>query len=91
MVRRDFAFIADKTVASSLIIRATSGADKKLIHSVQIFDIFEDSSFGEDKKSVAIEVTIQPIERTLTDEDLEKLALKIVENVTKMTGAYLRS
>ncbi|WP_330168475.1 phenylalanine--tRNA ligase subunit beta [Bartonella grahamii] len=91
MVRRDFAFIADKTVASSLIIRAASGADKKLIHSVQIFDIFEDSSFGEDKKSVAIEVTIQPIERTLTDEDLEKLALKIVENVTKMTGAYLRS
>ncbi|WP_375625449.1 phenylalanine--tRNA ligase subunit beta [Bartonella sp. MU37NMGALS] len=90
MVRRDFAFIADKTVASSLIIRAASGADKKLIHSVQIFDIFEDLSFGEDKKSVAIEVTIQPIERTLTDEDLEKLALKIVDNVTKMTGAYLR-
>ncbi|WP_375621986.1 MULTISPECIES: phenylalanine--tRNA ligase subunit beta [unclassified Bartonella] len=90
MVRRDFAFIADKTVASSLIIRAASGADKKLIHSVQVFDIFEDLSFGEDKKSVAIEVTIQPIERTLTDEDLEKLASKIVDNVTKMTGAYLR-
>ncbi|WP_396584069.1 phenylalanine--tRNA ligase subunit beta [Bartonella grahamii] len=90
MVRRDFAFIADKTVASSLIIRAASRADKKLIHSVQVFDIFEDLSFGEDKKSVAIEVTIQPIERTLTDEDLEKLALKIVDNVTKMTGAYLR-
>ncbi|WP_375701680.1 phenylalanine--tRNA ligase subunit beta [Bartonella sp. AA89HNZF] len=90
MVRRDFAFIADKTVASSLIIRAAGGADKKLIHSVQVFDIFEDLSFGEDKKSVAIEVTIQPIERTLTDEDLEKLASKIVDNVTKMTGAYLR-
>ncbi len=90
MVRRDFAFIADKTVASSLITRAASGADKKLIHSVQVFDIFEDLSFGEDKKSVAIEVTIQPIERTLTDEDLEKLASKIVDNVTKMTGAYLR-
>ncbi|WP_413154265.1 phenylalanine--tRNA ligase subunit beta [Bartonella sp. cb54] len=90
MVRRDFAFVVDKTVASSLIVRAASAADKKLIHSVQIFDLFEDLALGEDKKSVAIEVTIQPIERTLTDEDLEKLALKVVENVTKMTGAYLR-
>ncbi|WP_019219177.1 phenylalanine--tRNA ligase subunit beta [Bartonella florencae] len=90
MVRRDFAFVADKTVASSLIVRAASGADKKLIHSVQVFDIFEDSSLGEDKKSVAIEVTLQPMERTLTDEDLEELALKIVENVAKMTGACLR-
>ncbi|GAA5096905.1 phenylalanine--tRNA ligase subunit beta [Bartonella acomydis] len=90
MVRRDFAFVADKTVASSLIVRAASGADKKLIHSVQVFDIFEDSSLGEDKKSVAIEVTIQPMERTLTDEDLEELALKVVENVSKMTGACLR-
>ncbi|WP_332059858.1 phenylalanine--tRNA ligase subunit beta [Bartonella sp. CB74] len=90
MVRRDFAFVVDKTVASSLIVRAASAVDKKLIHSVQIFDIFEDLALGEDKKSVAIEVIIQPIERTLTDEDLEKLALKVVENVTKMTGAYLR-
>ncbi|ALE03339.1 phenylalanine--tRNA ligase subunit beta [Bartonella ancashensis] len=90
MVRRDFAFIVDKKVASSLIIRAASGADRKLVHSVQIFDVFEDQALGNDKKSVAIEVIIQPIEQTLTDEDLEALALKIVENVTKMTGAYLR-
>lgn len=90
MVRRDFAFVVDKTVASSLIVRAASGADKKLIHSVQVFDVFEDSSLGEDKKSVAVEVILQPIERTLTDEDLEGLALKVVENVTKMTDAYLR-
>ncbi|WP_406603995.1 phenylalanine--tRNA ligase subunit beta [Bartonella gliris] len=90
IVRRDFAFVVDKAVASSLIVRAASGADKKLIHSVRVFDLFEDSALGEDKKSVAIEVAIQPIERTLTDEDLEELALKVVENVTKSTGAYLR-
>ncbi|WP_208435565.1 phenylalanine--tRNA ligase subunit beta [Bartonella phoceensis] len=90
MVRRDFAFVVDKKVASSLIVRAASGADKKLIHSVQIFDVFEDPSLGEDKKSVAIEVAIQPMERTLTDEDLEVLTLKIVENVTKQTDACLR-
>ncbi|ABM45354.1 phenylalanyl-tRNA synthetase beta chain [Bartonella bacilliformis str. Heidi Mejia] len=90
MVRRDFAFVVDKTVSSSLIIRAASAADKKFIHSVQIFDLFEDLTLGEDKKSVAIEVAIQPVERTLTDEDLEALASKVVDNVTKMTGAYLR-
>ncbi|KEC57366.1 phenylalanine--tRNA ligase subunit beta [Bartonella rochalimae] len=89
-VRRDFAFVVDKEVAASLIIRAVSGADKKLIHSVQVFDLFEDPSLGHDKKSVAIEVTIQPMERTLTDEDLERLTLKIIENVAKTTGAYLR-
>ncbi|MEL6093561.1 phenylalanine--tRNA ligase subunit beta [Bartonella schoenbuchensis] len=90
MVRRDFAFVVDKAIVSSLIVNAARGADKKLIHSVQIFDLFEDPSFGEDKKSVAIEVAIQPVERTLTDEDLEELALKVVENVTKATGACLR-
>ncbi|WP_019223154.1 phenylalanine--tRNA ligase subunit beta [Bartonella rattaustraliani] len=90
LVRRDFAFIVDKTVASSLIVRAASAADKKLIHSVQVFDIFEGSGIGENKKSVAIEISIQPMERTLTDEDLEELTSKIVENVTHMTGANLR-
>ncbi|WP_407965562.1 phenylalanine--tRNA ligase subunit beta [Bartonella sp. C271] len=90
MVRRDFAFVVDKEVASSLIVRAASGVDKKFIYSVQVFDLFEDPSLGQNKKSVAIEVAIQPIERTLTDEDLEKLSLKIIENVTKKTGAYLR-
>ncbi|UNE54315.1 phenylalanine--tRNA ligase subunit beta [Bartonella machadoae] len=90
MVRRDFAFVVDKTVAASLIVRVVSGTDKKLIQSVQVFDVFEDSSLGEDKKSVAIEIALQPIERTLTDEDLEELTLKIVENVTKATGARLR-
>lgn len=90
MVRRDFAFIVDKTIASSLIVRAAQGADKKLIHSVQVFDLFEEKSLGEDKKSVAIEIVIQPLERTLTDKDLEEIAAKVIENVTKMTGAYLR-
>ncbi|EJF85487.1 phenylalanine--tRNA ligase subunit beta [Bartonella rattimassiliensis] len=90
MVRRDFAFIVDKTITSSLIVRAASEADKEFIHSVQVFDLFEDQSLGEDKKSVAIEITIQPIERTFTDKDLEEIAAKVVDNVTKTTGACLR-
>ncbi|MCZ2328002.1 phenylalanine--tRNA ligase subunit beta [Bartonella sp. F02] len=90
IVRRDFAFVVDKTVESSQVVRAALGADKQFIHSVKVFDLFEDPILGEDKKSVAIEVSIQPIERTLTDEDLENLASKVIENVTKATGAYLR-
>lgn len=90
MVRRDFAFIMDKAVSAATVIRAASGADKKLIQSVQVFDVFVGPGLGEDKKSLAIEVSIQPHERTLTDEDLEALATKIIDNVTKSTGATLR-
>ena len=58
---------------------------------VTVFDIFEGASLGEGKKSVAIEVVIQPAERTLTDEDFEALTAKIVANVTKSTGGTLRA
>ncbi|KFB08460.1 phenylalanine--tRNA ligase subunit beta [Nitratireductor basaltis] len=89
-VTRDFAFVVDKTVEASSITRAAASADKKLITGVNVFDIFEGASLGEDKKSVAIEVTIQPSDKTLTDEDFEALAGKIVQNVGKQTGGTLR-
>lgn len=89
-VRRDFAFVVDKDVQAAAIIRAASGADKKLITSVNVFDVFEGPSLGEDKKSVAIEVTIQPVERTMTEEDFEALSAKIIGNVSKSTGGALR-
>ena len=72
-----------------LRVRA-QGADRKLIAGVNVFDVFEGASIGEGRKSVAIEVTIQPVERTLTDEDFEALAGRIVENVAKQTGGTLR-
>ncbi|TCR90728.1 phenylalanine--tRNA ligase subunit beta [Rhizobium sp. BK376] len=90
-VKRDFAFVVDKSVEAGAIIRAATSADRKLISGVNVFDIFEGASLGEDKKSVAIEVQIQPAERTLTDEDFEALTQKIVANVTKTTGGVLRS
>ncbi|MEK1890447.1 MAG: phenylalanine--tRNA ligase subunit beta [Phyllobacterium sp.] len=89
-LRRDFAFIVDKTVEAGTVIRAALSGDKKLITGVQVFDVFEGASLGENKKSVAIEVAIQPQERTLTDEDLEALSKRIVENVAKQTGGVLR-
>ena len=72
------------------LTKATLAADKKLITGVNVFDIFEGASLGEGKKSIALEVSIQPMEKTLTDEDFEALAGRIVENVKKQTGGVLR-
>lgn len=90
-VKRDFAFVVDKTVDAGAIVRAASGADRKLIAGVNVFDVFEGASVGEGKKSIAIEVVIQPTDKTLTDEDFEALTAKIVGNVVKTTGGALRA
>ena len=90
-VKRDFAFVVDRAVDAASILKAAGSADRKLISSVNVFDVFEGASLGEGKKSIAIEVVIQPAERTLTDEDFEALTGKIVGNVTKATGGTLRA
>ena len=89
-VKRDFAFVVDSTVEAAAIVRAVNSAEKKLIAGAQVFDIFTGTSLGEGKKSVAVEVILQPLDRTLTDEDLEATAKRIVEAVTKQTGGILR-
>lgn len=88
-VKRDFAFIVDADVAAGDLVRAVKGADKKLITNARIFDLFEGASVGEGKKSLAVEVTLQPQEATLNDEDLKVLTDKVVANATKL-GAELR-
>ncbi|QBK29357.1 phenylalanine--tRNA ligase subunit beta [Roseitalea porphyridii] len=90
-VTRDFAFVVDAGVAANELIRAVSSADKQLIAGVNVFDVFEGASLGDGRKSVALEVEIQPTERTLTDEDFESLSGKIVASVAKATGGVLRS
>jgi len=89
-VRRDFAFVVDRTVEAAALMRAAAAADRKLITGVRVFDVFEGAALGEDRKSIAIEVAIQPAERTLTDEDFEALGARIVDNVAKQTGGVLR-
>ena len=91
LVRRDFAFVVDRAVEAGTLVKAALAADRKLITGVNVFDIFEGAALGEGKKSVAIEVSIQPQEKTLTDEDFEALAGRIVENVKKQTGGVLRT
>lgn len=91
MVKRDFAFVVEKGVEAGAIIKAATSADRKLISGVNVFDIFEGASLGEGRKSVAIEVLIQPADKTLTDEDFDALTKKIVANVEKTTGGVLRA
>jgi phenylalanyl-tRNA synthetase beta chain len=89
-VKRDFAFVVGKEIEAGTLTKAALAADRKLINSVSVFDVFEGASLGADKKSIAIEVSIQPVEKTLTDEDFDALAKRIIENVQKQTGGVLR-
>ena len=88
---RDFAFVVDKSVTAAAILKAARGADKALIRDVTVFDVFEGSHVGEGKKSVAIEVTLQPVDKTLTDEDIDKVSASIIAAVTKTSGGMLRT
>ncbi|NDW04565.1 phenylalanine--tRNA ligase subunit beta [Jiella pacifica] len=90
-VRRDFAFVVDDQVEAGRIVRAAEGADKALVKEVRVFDVFAGAALGEARKSVAIEVTLAPSGRTLTEEELEAVSAKIVAGVEKATGATLRS
>jgi len=89
-LRRDFAFIIADDVSAATLVRAASGADKKLIQSVEVFDIYKGAGIDDDKKSVAIEVVIQPREHSLTDAEIEALSSRIIANVIKSTGGQLR-
>lgn len=88
-VSRDFAFIVDADLPANDLVRAVKGADKKLITDARIFDLFEGEALGEGKKSLAVEVTLQPVEATLTEEDLKALTEKVVASAAKL-GAELR-
>ncbi|MEP2942272.1 MAG: phenylalanine--tRNA ligase subunit beta [Hyphomicrobiales bacterium] len=89
-LHRDFAFVVSKDVSADKLLRAAKGADKKLITKVTLFDVFEGDALGADKKSLAIDVTLQPDVKTMTDEEIEAVATKIVLSVEKATGGALR-
>jgi phenylalanyl-tRNA synthetase beta chain len=90
-VERDFAFVVERNVKAADLLRAAQSADRKLIAGVSVFDIYEGPGIEPGKKSIAIAVTIQPRERTMTDAEIEALAAKIVAEVGKRTGGALRA
>jgi phenylalanyl-tRNA synthetase beta chain len=89
-VRRDFAFVLDAGVPAGDVVRAAMGADKALIAGVSVFDLFEGAALGAGKKSLALEVTLQPRGKTLTDPEIEAVAQRIVAEVAKATGGQIR-
>ncbi len=90
-VERDFAFIVDRAVKAGDIVRAAQGVDRKLITDIAVFDVYEGAGHrSRGKKSIAIAVTLQPREKTLTDEEIDAVAAKIVAEVGKRTGGVLR-
>jgi len=89
-VSRDFAFIVNGTARAGELVRAAQSVDKKLITDVTVFDVYEGKGIDEGKKSIAIAVTMQPREKTLTDEEIDAVAAKIVAEVNRKTGGVLR-
>jgi phenylalanyl-tRNA synthetase beta chain len=87
---RDFAFVVDDCVRASDLTRAAFAADKALITDVNLFDLYRGERVAQGKKSLAIEVTLQPRDKTLTDADIEAVSAKIVSAVMKATGGTLR-
>src|SRR6185503_4304044 len=77
-VERDFAFVVDRAVKAADLVRAAQNADKKLVTGVNVFDVYEGTGIEPGKKSIAIAVTLQPREKTLTDEEIEAIGSRIV-------------
>lgn len=89
-VERDFAFLVDKSVKAGELMKLMRSAEKKFISDIHLFDVYEGDRLPEGKKSLALKVTLQPTDKTFTDEDLEEISQKIIQLVTDKTGAELR-
>ena len=89
-LERDFAFIVDGTIPADTLVRAARGADRAMITAAQVFDVYAGKGVPDGKKSVALSVTIQPAEKTLTDEEIEAISQKVVAQVAKQAGGVLR-
>jgi len=83
--------VVDAAVKAADILRAAQSVDKKLIVNVTVFDVYESKGIDPGKKSIAIAVTMQPREKTMTDAEIDALGQKIVAEVSKKTGGVLRA
>ena len=88
---RDFAFVVNKDVKAQDLINAISSVDQNLISNIKVFDVYKGENIPENKKSIAISITIQSSEKTLNDNDLEKINKLIIDTVENKTGAKIRS
>jgi phenylalanyl-tRNA synthetase beta chain len=89
-LERDFAFIVDRSVRAADVIKAAQAADRALVTDVSVFDLYAGPGIAEGKKSIALAVSLQPREKTMTDAEIEALSQKIIGNVVQKTNAVLR-
>lgn len=89
-VERDFAFLVNDELAVGELVKTIYNCDKQLIKEVNIFDIFSGQNISQGKKSVALRVKIQPLEKTLTSEEIDVISKKIIDAAAKFYGAVLR-
>ena len=90
-VTRDFAFVIDEKHSSGEIVTLVKNIDKDLIKNVKVFDIYQGENIEKGKKSIAFNVTLEPKDKTLREEDIEQVSKKIISVVQSITGATLRS
>ncbi len=89
-LQRDFAFVVDQSVRAGDILKAALAGDRSLVADAEVFDVYEGAGIAAGKKSIAISVTLQPRDKTLTESDIEQVAARIIAEVTQRTGATLR-
>jgi len=90
-VVRDFAFVIDEKYSSGEIIALIKKIDKQLIKAVKIFDVYQGSNIDTGKKSIAFSITLEPKDKTLSENDIEQVSKKIISKIQESTGATLRS
>lgn len=89
-VEKDLAFVVDENIEAQSVVHAARGANKKLIHDVQLFDLFRGGDLLEGQKSLAIRLTLQPSEKSLTDAEIADIIQQVASHVQKATGGVLR-
>jgi len=87
---RDFAFVVARDVDAGAVLKAARGAERALITGVRLFDVYEGDKIEAGRKSLGVEVTLQPREKALTDAEIEAVCTRVVAAVAKATGAVLR-
>jgi len=88
---RDFAFIFDKAVQAEEIIISIRKLKNSLISDIKIFDIYTGENIPKDKKSIGINIEIQPYEKTLTDTEIDELSAIIINEISKKFSATIRN
>ena len=88
---RDFAFVIDKFFKIGLLEKLIKAVDENIIQKVRTFDVYEGENIPKDKKSVAVNIILQALDRTLSEKDLDQVSQKVIETVKEKTGATIRS